>query len=243
MKKPIVIAHRGAAAYAPENTEASFRLAMEMGADGIELDVHLSKDGIPVVIHDERLNRTGGRDAWVKDLTLAELKDLDFGAWFKSEHAGQRIMTLEEVMILLRCWSGLLNIELKSGLVTYEGLEEKVIRLVYTYGRTDSVIISSFNHYSLLKVKEIDPRIKIGLLYMAGMVAPWEYAERVGAEAIHPLYYNIVPPVMEGCKAHGILINPFTVDKPEHIKAVAAAGVDGIITNVPDIAKEIIHKM
>lgn len=243
MKKPLIIAHRGASAYAPENTEASFRLAVEMGADGIELDVHLSKDGIPVVIHDERLNRTGGRHGWVKDLTLAELKALDFGVWFKPEYAGQRIMTLEEVLILLRDWSGLLNIELKSGPVFYEGMEEKVVRLTYTYNRADTVIISSFNHYSLLKVKEIDPRIKIGILYMAGLVAPWEYAERLGAEAIHPLYYNIVPPIVAGCKAHGILVNPFTVDDPEHIKAIAAAGVDGIITNVPDIAREIIHKL
>ncbi len=241
MKTPMVIAHRGASAYAPENTAAAFRLAMEMGVDGIELDVHLSSDGCPVVIHDERVDRTGSGTGWVKDLSLNTLKSLDFGSWFGPSFASETILTLEEVFLLLGDWQGLLNIELKSGPIFYEGLEQKVITLVKKYDRLDNVILSSFNHYSLVAAKAVEPRIKIGLLYMAGLVAPWEYALRLGAQAIHPYFHSIIPEVIVGCNAHNIAINVFTVDDPIYLTALSTSGVHGIITNVPDVAKGIVH--
>src|SRR5690554_2404438 len=120
MKKPVIYAHRGASAYAPENTGAAFRKALDMKADGIELDVHLSKDGHVVVIHDEKVDRTSNGKGLIRDLKLDELKSLDFGAWFSSEFAGEPIMTLDEVLSLLDGWDGILNIELKSGYVLYD---------------------------------------------------------------------------------------------------------------------------
>jgi len=207
-----------------------------MAADGIELDVHLSKDGHLVVIHDEKVDRTSNGKGFVKDLTLAQLKELDFGSWFAPEFAGTTIPTLEEVMELIKDWKGLLNIEIKSGPVLYPGIEEKAIAVVKQYNYDKQVIFSSFNHYSLRDIKAIDPGLKIGLLYMAGLVEPWRYALQLKAEALHPSFYNIIPEMVEGCKKHGIALNPYTVDEEPLIAMMLKAGVDGIITNKPDIA-------
>lgn len=243
MGTPLIIAHRGASVQAPENTMPAFRRAIELGADGIELDVHMSADGYLVVIHDETADRTSNSNGLIKDKTLSELKSLDFGSWFSEDFKDEKIPELEEVLWLLSGWDGLLNIEIKNGPVFYPGIEEAVVEALHKYRRTDRTIISSFNHYSLVEIRRYDPEIKIAPLYMAGLYKPWEYAHSMGAAAIHPLFYNIVPEVVRGCKENNIMINPFTVDQPDHIKAVAAAGVDGIITNVPDIALKIVKEM
>jgi len=243
IKAPLVIAHRGASKLAPENTMASFRKALELGAGGIELDVHLSRDGHLVVIHDEQLGRTSNGNGFVKDKTLDELKSLDFGSWFSPEFSDERIPTLHEVLDLLDRWDGLLNIEIKNGPVFYPGIEKAVADAISDYKRANRTIVSSFNHYSLVEIRRINPHIVTAPLYMAGIYEPWEYARRLGATAIHPLFYNIVPEVVEGCRKNNIRINPFTVDQPEHIRAMVSAGVDGIITNVPDIALKLVKEM
>jgi glycerophosphoryl diester phosphodiesterase len=243
MKKPVIYAHRGASAYAPENTGAAFRKALDMKADGIELDVHLSKDGHVVVIHDEKVDRTSNGKGLIRDLKLDELKSLDFGAWFSSEFAGEPIMTLDEVLSLLDGWDGILNIELKSGYVLYDNIEQKVIDLLRQHKRIEKCIISSFNHYSLLEIKKLEPALKIGLLYSAGLVDPWKYAKMVGAEAIHPFFSSAQAPVVKGCNDNGIIINPWTIDQPEIIKALTQFGVDGIITNVPDVAIQAVNSI
>jgi glycerophosphoryl diester phosphodiesterase len=243
MIKPLIIAHRGASRQAPENTMAAFQRALELGAGGIELDVQLTADGCLVVIHDEMLDRTSNGKGPVKEKTLEELKRLDFGSWFSPEFRDERIPTLEEVLWLLSGWDGLLNIEIKNGPVFYPGIEKAVADAVLKYNRTNRTIVSSFNHYSLVQIRKYEPEIKTAPLYMAGIYEPWEYARRIGAAAIHPLFNNIVPELVKGCRQNNIMVNPFTVDNPEHIKAVAAAGVDGIITNVPDIALNIIKEM
>lgn len=243
MKAPLIIAHRGASKQAPENTVAAFQKALELGAGGIELDVHLSADGCLVVTHDETLERTSNGKGLVRDKTLEELKALDFGSWFSHEFRDERIPTLEEVLWLICGWDGLLNIEIKNGPVFYPGIEKAVADAVAKYNRTNRTIISSFNHYSLVEIRKYNPEIKTAPLYMAGLYEPWEYARRMGATAIHPLFYNIVPEIMTGCKQSNIMVNPFTVDNPDHIKAMIAAGVDGIITNVPDIALKIVDEM
>ena len=243
IKEPVIIAHRGASKQAPENTMAAFTKALELGAGGIETDVHLSADGHPVIIHDEQVDRTSNGKGLVKSMTLAQLKALDFGSWFSPGFNGERIPELDELLQLLSNWDGLLNIELKNGPVFYPGIEQAVASAIRKYRLTNRTIISSFNHYSLVEIRRIDPEIKTAPLYMAGLYEPWEYARRMGATAIHPLFYNIVPEVMKGCKLNNIAVNPFTVDQPEHIKAMAAAGVDGIITNVPDIALKIVKEM
>ncbi|MGI6669882.1 MAG: glycerophosphodiester phosphodiesterase [Acetivibrionales bacterium] len=236
MGAPVIFAHRGASMQAPENTMPAFIKALELGAGGIELDVHLSSDGRPVVIHDEKVDRTSNGTGYVRDMAFNELKELDFGSWFSAEYKDTRIPGLEEVLELVAEWDGILNIEIKNGPVFYPGIERAVLDAVEKYDLARRTIISSFNHYSLVEIRRINPVIKTAPLYMAGLYEPWEYARRLGAHAIHPLFYNIVPEVMNGCKLNNIIVNPFTVDHPEHIRAMVEAGVDGIITNVPDIA-------
>lgn len=243
IKAPIIIAHRGASKQAPENTMAAFRKALELGAGGIELDVHLSSDGHLVVTHDEKVDRTSNGKGLVRDKSLAELRLLDFGSWFSTEFKDEKIPELKEVLKLVAGWDGLLNIEIKNGPIFYPGIEKAVADEVEKYKLTNRTIISSFNHYSLVEIRKINPEIKTAPLYMAGLYEPWEYAKRMGACAIHPLFYSIVPEVMMGCKLSGIKVNPYTVDQPEYIKAMVTAGVDGIITNVPDIALNIVREM
>lgn len=240
---PIIIAHRGASKLAPENTIAAFRKALELGAGGIELDVHLSRDGHIVVIHDELVNRTSNGKGLVKDKTLDELRELDFGSWFSPAFKNERIPELEDVLKLIDGWDGILNIELKNGPVFYPGIEQAVLDMLVKYDMIPRTIISSFNHYSLVEMRRLNSEIRTAPLYAAGLFEPWNYAKKMGAYAIHPLFYNIVPQIMDGCRLNGIKVHPYTVDDPEYIRAMVAAGVEGIITNVPDIALKIIGEM
>jgi glycerophosphoryl diester phosphodiesterase len=243
IKSPVIIAHRGASKQAPENTMAAFRKALELGAGGIELDVHLSSDNHLVVTHDEQLERTSNGKGLVRDKSFKELRELDFGSWFSGKYKGEKIPELEEVLQLIDHWDGLLNIEIKNGPIFYPGIEKAVSDILCRHGLVKRTIISSFNHYSLVEIKKINPELRTAPLYMAGLFEPWDYAKRIGASAIHPLFYNIVPEVMLGCKKNGIRVHPFTVDQPEYIRAMAAAGVDAIITNVPDVALKIVKEM
>ena len=243
IKAPVIIAHRGASKQAPENTMAAFRRAMELGAGGIELDVHLSKDGHLMVTHDEQVDRTSDGKGLVRDKTFSELRSLDFGSWFSESFKGEKIPELHEVLELIGDWNGILNIEIKNGPIFYPGIEKAVSDEMTRFNMEQRTIVSSFNHYSLAEIRKINPAVKTAPLYMAGLFEPWEYARRIGACAIHPLFYNIIPEIMKGCRMNGIMVNPFTVDQPEYIKAMAAAGVDGIITNVPDIALNILKEM
>lgn len=241
MKKIAVHAHRGASAYAPENTMSAFRLAVEMKADAIELDVHLSCDGHVVVTHDFTLNRCGGSTGYVKDKSLKELRGLDFGGWFKPEFQGERIPVLEQVMDLIIKTPLFLNIELKANPDLYnEGLEKKVIDIIKSYSMEDRVIISSFNHYCLAEVKRLEPAIKTGILYSEVIYKPWDYVKSFNADAIHPYHKSLLKDTVSGCEKNNIMSNVWTVDMPEDINRVIDLGVTGIITNMPDVALKIL---
>lgn len=157
MKQPMVFGHRGASAYAPENTLPAFALAIEQGADGVELDVHLTRDNELVVIHDEDVRRTTNGTGLVKDYTLAELQALcaDNGM---SGFAEARIPTLQQVLDLIKPSNLLVNIELKTGILWYDGIEEKALHLVEQMGMQERVIWSSFNHYSVGKGAPAGPQ-------------------------------------------------------------------------------------
>ena len=235
----MIQAHRGASAYCPENTLEAFSRAIEQGADCIELDVHLTKDGEIVVAHDEKLERVSNGTGYINDHTLQELKSLDFSKlFFPGTGTAYRIPTLAEVLSLVKPSALTMNIELKTTERLYPGLVEKLISLIEKYAMAGRVIYSSFNHYSLREIKKIDPRAKIGLLYELGMVDPWVYANYVGADAIHPHYYVIaaLPETVKHCHENNIKVNVWTVDDPEAIKLMLKSGVDGIITNKPDVA-------
>ncbi|WP_419874964.1 glycerophosphodiester phosphodiesterase [Candidatus Pristimantibacillus sp. PTI5] len=242
MKNVINFAHRGASGCCPENTLAAFQKALELGATGIETDVQLTKDGQVVVIHDESLARTAGLKKLVKDTEYEELSSLDAGSWFAPAFHNQRIPTLEQLLELLKPTDIVLNIELKNGSIPYLGIEEKVIRMVRDYRMTERVIISSFNHYSLVACKQLAPEIRTGILYMEGLYRPWDYAASLQADALHAYKLAVTQEWAAEAAAHGIVYHPFTVNDPSEMEALIDAGAAGIITDYPDRLAEILAR-
>ena len=241
MSQPLIWAHRGASEEAPENTLPAFRLAAEEGADGVELDVQLSRDGQIVVCHDEKIDRTSDGKGWVKDYTLAELKQFDF-CYRKPGYRDVRIPTLAEVLELLKPTGLTVNIEIKTGIFFYDRIEEKVLELVRAEGWEDRVIYSSFNHETLRTLRRLNPSCRTGILYADGPVDVVSYALRIGADALHPALYNLqYPGVLAEAREKGVEINVWTVNETEHLKYCVQAGVHAVITNVPEKARRVIE--
>lgn len=234
MNQTRVFAHRGFSSIAPENTLPAFQEAIQVGADGIELDVHMTQDGELVVIHDEIVDRTSNGTGWVKNLTLSHLKQLDLGSWFSPRFMGETLPTLSETFEQLMDSSLEINIELKNNIVQYPGIEERLVKEIEDFGLSDRVIISSFNHYSLRHLHLYRPKMQLGALYELGLFEPWVYAKHLGVQAIHPFYLAAPEMIIEGCHAHGIQVRPYTVDDPAVMARLLNANVDAIITNVPD---------
>lgn len=234
-----VWAHRGASGYAPENTIPAFLTAVEMKADGIELDVQKTKDGRLVVIHDENVYRVSGVKGLVKDYTYDELKELDVNKKFP-EYGKVNIPTLEEVYGLIKDTQLTVNVELKNGVIFYDNLEEDVLQLTKEAGMEERVIYTSFNHYSVLKLKKLDPSVRTGFLYEDGYINMPRYAEKHGVEALHPALYNLqYENFLKGCKKRNIAIRPWTVNEVKDMKRLCKLGIDAIITNYPDICRTI----
>ena len=239
MKSPIVFAHRGASTYAPENTLPAFQKALDLHSEGIELDVQMSADGYLVVIHDETIDRTSNGTGRVTDMSFEALRQFDYGKWFGERFTGQPIPLLQEVLTLLKGWDGILNIEIKNNEIPYPGIEEKVIQLLRQNDFTGRALISSFNHGSIHRVREIAPQIPAALLYdFTFFRVAYRQAPEYGVQNVHPYYLNVSPRMLAFCHTHGLRVIPYTVDKPAAIKRLIRMGVDGIITNSPNVAME-----
>jgi len=224
---PFVWAHRGASQRAPENTMAAFALAAESGADGIECDVHLSHDGVPVVIHDETLERTSDGHGAVGRLSLAALKRLDAGSWFGPDWTGEPIPTLEEVL----CWAGRgvrVNIEIKSFAAGRAVLD------VLAGRPAARVLVSSFDHRLLAALRKQAPGLPLGYLCDSRL---WRRAlaraVRDAAESFHPRIDRLSPAMVRACHNAGLKIFPWTVDSPSTMRTLQRRGVDGWFTNEP----------
>ncbi len=237
-----ILGHRGAMGSAPENTLPSFKKAIEASADGVEFDVQLSADGVPVVIHDEKIDRTTDGEGPVNTLSASELEKLDAGSFFSSEFVDTKLPLLKDVLEVIQNMD-IINLELKNGNVRYEGMEEKVIKLTKEFGIFHKTIFSSFNHYSIKKIKDLEPEAKTGVLYMAGIYQPWEYAEKLGAEAIHPFYPAVVPDIVGECHKRDMAVNVFGVNEDEIIRKLLMMNVDAIITDYPARAREILNEL
>lgn len=235
-------AHRGASGYYPENTLISFEKAIGMGCGGIETDLHLTKDGVLVLIHDEKISRTTNGTGWVKDYSYKKLSKLDAGSWLSKEFCGERIPTAEELICLVKDKDIIINFELKNGIVPYEGMEEKTIDLIHKYNMQHKVILSSFNHYSMARCREISEGIKTGVLYEEGLYKPYNYAKTAGANAIHPNYQVINEEIVKESKAAGIDVNIYTVNDEKHMRHFVNMKVDGIITNYPDKLHKVLNR-
>ncbi|MCC2594517.1 glycerophosphodiester phosphodiesterase [Tessaracoccus sp. OS52] len=232
-------AHRGAPAFAPENTLPAFETAVQQGADGIEFDVQRTADGHLVVIHDESINRTSNGFGRVVDLTLEELRRCDFSNGFVG-FRNTRIPTLKETLQLLGPTGVRLNIELKNTVVLYPGMELEALELVEEAGVLEQVVFSSFNHVSLANLRgKVEPE-NLGLLYSDALFEPWTYANFYGAGAVHPSRLALKQPhYMWLCHEAGIKAHVWTVDDDEEIQQFTAMGVDAIITNFPDRARRV----
>ena len=238
--RPIVIAHRGASGEAPENTMAAFAMAVEQGAHVVELDVHMSADGYPVVIHDQTLDRTTSGHGMVRETTLAELRKLDAGAWFDRRFAGERVLTLEEVV----AWAKdrvALAIEIKNHPIAYRGIEASVVELLERHGAAKEHEVFSFDHPCMKRIKTRQPIILTGVCYVADPVDHVAMATAPGAAALHPMFHYLRPETVRDAHAAGLLIFPWTANNPQDVHHLYALGVDGIVTDFPARVSETLN--
>ena len=238
-----VYGHRGASGYAPENTLEAFELAARMGAAGVELDVHIAKDGELVVAHDETIDRVADGSGYIAEMTTAQLKRYRFNRTHR-EYEKATIPTLREVYELLKPYGLCVNVELKNSRIDYEGLEEKCVKLACEMGMTDKVLYSSFNHHSMVRMKQIDKAIPCGLLYDCMPLEPWAYAERLGMDAIHPHFSELLLTGEAGrCHEKGVNVNVWTVNAESEVRDCLEAGADIIISNYPDRALRVLESL
>ncbi len=229
-----IFAHRGFSGKYPENTMLAFKKAVEIGVDGIELDVHLTKDNEVVIIHDEDIKRTCNGEGLVKDMTLSELKKFDASATFKGVYGKNEIPTLREYFELIRSTDVITNIELKTGVYEYPTIEQRVIDLVREYGLEKKIIFSSFNHFTVKRCEELAPEIKRGFLTGDWLVDFGKYTRERNVQCCHPWHITLSQAVVDEMHKAGCEINTWTVNEYADIERLSAMGVDCLIGNFPD---------
>lgn len=232
----LAFAHRGASAYAPENTLPAFELAAGMGADGIEFDVQITADRKLIIHHDLALGRTENATGKLRDWRFADLRALDVGAWFDIRFAGTPMPTPEEVVEAVGSRL-LLNFELVSGTLRLEGVESLAVELFQRMNLFDRAMISSFNPLVLWAVRRMEPRIALGGLWAAN--SPWHlrsgwWRSWVGVDALHPQHVLVTPEFVARAHAHGQRVHVWTLNDPADIARMRAAGVDMIMGDYPD---------
>ncbi len=230
-----IYAHRGFSGVYPENTVLAFQKAAECGAEGIEFDVHLTKDGIPVVMHDENTVRTTGTDALIKDLTLEEFKALDAGYIKNGQFGFVAPPTLREVFEVLKETGMKCNIEIKSGVYEYPNIERKILAMMDEFGLREKTIISSFNHFTVTRFKELAPDVKVGFLEESWLIHPGAYTRARGAECFHPFFNMLNHENMQDLRNNGIEINAWTINDEEDMRKALKLQLEIGITNWPDI--------
>ena len=231
--RPLIYAHRGASALAPENTLAAFLLAQRLGADGIELDVMLTADNQLIVIHDDTVDRTTNGHGKVAEMPLAALRELDAGSYFGEAFRGEKLPTLAEVYEAL---GGKLriNVELKNYAHPLDALTSHVIRLTEKFHLEDSVLLSSFNPLNLSRAHLQDPQIKLGLLINPGNRRMQGSLGRIFPyDALHPYYTDVNAEMVARLHASHKQVNTYTVDAPEDLLRMRDYGVDGVFCNNP----------
>jgi glycerophosphoryl diester phosphodiesterase len=246
---PLILGHRGASAVAPENTLAAFSRAIGDGADGIEFDVRLSRDNVPVVIHDATLMRTGLIDRVVRKLTSAELQEIDVGSWFsarvrasKVSYSGERIPTLAQVFKLFSSNNALLYIEMKCDAGEGAALAAAVAHMIKKSRMANRVVVESFNLSAIAEIKRIDAGIRTAALFEPKLSRPISTIRRLrmvqiasdrGADEI-ALHHTLAGPrVIEKAKREGLEVVVWTVDDPEWIERARALGIKALIANDP----------
>jgi len=228
-----IIAHRGASEIAPENTLPAFELANRLGAESIETDIHLTKDHIPILIHDERLERTTNGKGFVKDYTFAELKQLDAGAWFSKAYKQTQLISLAEFLQWIKPKQININLELKNEKFRYKHLEEIVYEQIEHYGVEKRTIISTFNPESIKHMATLNKGIPLALLRSKKHRRLCAYALELGAESLHINYRLLNESLIRQCQDKHIKVRVYTVNKYEQMIRCFQLGCHGIITDIP----------
>ena len=225
-----IFAHRGYSLAFAENTMSAFIAAEKAGADGLELDVQLTKDGEVVVIHDEKLDRTTSGKGFLRDFTFKEIRKLNAN---KKGVNKEPIPSLIEVLEWMQSNQMVCNIELKNNLFPYEGMEEKVIQLVRRFNLSNRIIISSFNHYSIVLSYRSAPEIETAPLFNERIYMPWVYAQSIRATGIHPKLASVTDEIIKGAIENGVAVRPYTVNKDADMHRLYKLNCTSIITDDP----------
>jgi glycerophosphoryl diester phosphodiesterase len=241
--RPLIFAHRGACLVAPENTLPAFQAAVDLGADGVELDVQYSSDGQLVVMHNPSLDATTDGTGRVTSHTLEELRELDAGSYFAPEFAGTRIPTLDEVLDLLK-GKLIVNIEIKALETTTVGIGVDTVKAVRARDMQDQVIISSFNPMALRRAKKAGPEIECAILLApdlpgwtrSGLARRWS-----GADGLHPEAPMVNEAYMAQAKRQGLPVRVWTVNEEPEMRRLIALEVDAIITDAPDLLVRVLQ--
>lgn len=228
-----IYAHRGCSGSYPENTAVAFRAAAELPITGVEIDVHLTKDGEIVVIHDEKVNRTTNGKGYVKDFTLKELKELDCGSWYSEEWSEEKILTLDEVFDIFQETNHRLNIELKSDVFPYDGLVDGVIDLAAKRGFTNRVLISSFNHEDIQTVVQ-GKQVESAILTFEVMVDVYDYARVIGTKRINVSLPSAFRRMTTDALRKGAIVYVYTVNDISYAEELEKIGIHGIFTDYPE---------
>lgn len=238
-----VQAHRGASKERPENTMAAFRRAAELRADGIELDVHLLKDGSLVVHHDSDLGRCETVKGKIYDFSGKNIQSFSIGEWFSPKYKRETIPFFQEVLDFLKANNLFLNVEIKAESGFLNDIADRVVLLLNEYNMVNRCIISSFNHYVLKEIKEKYPQYKTGVLYVEDLSLDIvAYCQKHQFDAIHPYYRNVSRELVERCHKSGISVNVWTVDSPADILRMMEYGVDRVISNDVATAVKVISR-
>ena len=237
---PLIYAHRGANKDSPENTLSAFKLARQQGADGIEMDVKLTADGEVVIMHDQTVDRTTDGHGLLRNFRLADLRRLDAGAWFDVQFRGERVPRLAEVFETLKD-TILYDVELTNYGTPFDSLLAKVLALIHRYGLERNVMVSSFNPLNVARFRIQAPAIPGGIIALRGLpgalsrsiVGRW-FAPR----AVIPVYLDLTSEYIRRQKALGRMVIPWTVNDAADMRRLVDWGVDGLITDVPHLARK-----
>ena len=251
MSKCKVISHRGANKVAPQNTIPAFKKSIEIGVDGFETDIHLSADGVPVICHNYTIDETSDGQGKINDLTLEQLRSYDFGSYFHEKFKGTNLPTLEEFLSL--CENAdieIMNIEIKPPLDGNMEIVGKTISAAKAHGLFDKLLISSFDPNVLIECKRVDPECKTGYLYAPNKAHFYKkmlfgyvkFAKEIKVDYMHPHHFAVTKKYVKDLHKNGIKVNVWTVNKPETAKKLLEYGVDGIITDVPQMVNALIER-
>ncbi len=246
-----VISHRGANKVAPQNTIPAFLKSIEIGVDGFETDIHLTADGIPVLCHNYTIDETSDGQGKINDMSLERLNTYDFGSYFHEKFKGTKIPTLEDFLSLCETADiEIMNIEIKPPLDGNMEIVSKTIEASKAHGLFDKLLISSFDVNVIKECKNVDPKCKTGFLYspdkphfFTKMLFNYvEYAKEIGADYLHPHSMTVTKKFVEKLHKNGIGVNVWTVNNPDTVNKLLAMGVDGLITDVPQIVNALIER-